>query len=153
MEANTVEGFLVGYNKDECYRVYVPKQRKVVLSQEFKLLHSILIRQFLISRRMIEVLMRVSKQKRQLMLLLLWIIAVWMRVLNQRRQFSFGEDKVEEETTIQERELWDCSKLNITARLKDCIFVCNTENPDTYEKSIASNKAVEWKWFCSWFFL
>lgn len=64
-----------------------------------------------------------------------------------------GEDKVEEETTKQEQDLWGCSKLNITPRLKDCIFVCDTENPDTYEKSIASNKAVEWKWFCSWFFL
>lgn len=45
----------------------------------------------------------------------------------------------------QERELHDCYKLYISAQLQDCIFVCNTENPDTNKKAIARNKAFERK--------
>lgn len=130
MEPKAIEGLLVGYDGDERYRLYVSKQRKVNVSRDVRLV-----------LEMITVLMRVSKQRRQLMLLMSLMIAESMKVSNQRKQMSliaqllWGEDKVVEKTTKQERELHDCSKLYISAQLQDCIFVCNTEDPDKNKKS------------------
>lgn len=50
MEPKAIEGFLVGYDGDERYRLYVSKQRKVNVSRDVRLV-----------AEMITVLMRVSK--------------------------------------------------------------------------------------------
>lgn len=77
MEPKAIEGFLVGYDGDERYRLYVSKQRKVNVSRDVRLV-----------LEMITVLMRVSKQRRQLILLLSLMIAESMKVSNQRKQLS-----------------------------------------------------------------
>lgn len=141
MGAKAKEGFLVGYDGDERYRIYLPQQGKVVVSRDVRFLEKL--------KPCVNKIPIIPGQETE-------------KTTDDHNnnessndesiepekaveKSSDEEDGVEKETMERHRELRDRSKLKIPARLQDCIFVCDTsEIPDTYEKAIASNEA-EWK--------